>query len=210
MAISSFIARQLRKPTGFFGWLVMGRILNRSNSTENEIVLQSLNISPTDKVLEIGFGGGYLLGKIAKHLKDGYVAGVDLSPEMVSRGKLQFRSYIQQGLCDLHVAQVESLPFENNLFNKACTVNTIYFWSDLSLGFKEIARILIPGGTLAVGFSHADKLRELGLDKHNFALYTPEQVQEALISNGFTSVEIISGLEDASGFFCILGQRMKI
>ncbi|MBE9052256.1 methyltransferase domain-containing protein [Nostocales cyanobacterium LEGE 11386] len=209
MAISSFIAQQLRKPTGFFGWLFMGGLLNRGNIAANELVLQNLNLSPTDKVLEVGFGGGYLLGKITKQVRDGYVAGVDLSPAMVSRARLRFHSYIQQGFCHLHIGQVESLPFENNFFTKACTVNTIYFWSNLSSGFKEIARVLIPGGTLVVGFSHAENLRKSGLDQHDFALYTPEQVKEALISNGFTCVELLPSFDETSGIFCFLAQRMK-
>ena len=35
------------------------------------------------RVLELGFGGGYLLNKLLKNPEVEFVAGVDVSPEMV-------------------------------------------------------------------------------------------------------------------------------
>ncbi|MBE9167053.1 class I SAM-dependent methyltransferase [Pleurocapsales cyanobacterium LEGE 06147] len=64
--------------------------VNRGNTRINELVLQSLDPNPADKVLEIGFGGGYLLAKLIKRVRNGCVTGIDLSPEM--------KWLVQQGL----------------------------------------------------------------------------------------------------------------
>lgn len=209
MPVSKFLAQELRKPTGIFGWLIMGNLLNRGNTRINELVLQSLVLNPDDQVLEIGFGGGYLLEKLIKRVTIGCVTGIDLSPEMVSAARFRFRSALSKGICCLHVGCVESLPFDNNSFTKVCTVNTIYFWSNLSDGFREIARIMSPGGTLAIGFSHADSLKKSGFDQQNFLLYKPEQVQEALRMNGFISIEVLHDANEETGLLCILAKQGK-
>ncbi len=53
-------------------------------------ILQALNIQPTDKVLEIGTGSGYLtalLAKLAKH-----VYSVDINPEMTRKAAEKLQS----------------------------------------------------------------------------------------------------------------------
>lgn len=117
MPISKFLARQLGKPTGLFGWLIMGNLLNLGNTEINELVLQSLDPNPDDRVLEIGFGGGYLLEKLIKRVSSGCVTGIDLSPEMVSAARFKFRSAVSKGICCLQVGCVESLPFDKNHVN---------------------------------------------------------------------------------------------
>ena len=61
MSFSSYIAAQLRKPSGRFGKVVMARLLNRLNAPSNELVIDSLRLQTDDRVLEVGFGGGDML-----------------------------------------------------------------------------------------------------------------------------------------------------
>ena len=138
MPVSNFLAQQLRKPTGIFGWLIMGNLLNYGNTRINELVLQSLVLNPDDQVLEIGFGGGYLLKKLINRVRIGCVTGIDLSPEMVSAARFKFRFALSKGICCLHVGCVELLPFDNNSFTKVCTVNTIYSGQILVTGLERL------------------------------------------------------------------------
>ncbi len=68
MAISKFIARQSAKPQGLFGRLIFGRLLNRANTAVNQLIYDSLQHDAQSRVLEIGFGGGDLLFRIARSL----------------------------------------------------------------------------------------------------------------------------------------------
>ena len=137
-----FIARQLSCPTGFFG-RIMGRLMNRHNAKLNAFAVRQLELTPSDRVLEIGFGGGITLPSLIAGAA--FVGGVDRSREMVRRAKARFPEAVAAGRADFREGNVEELPFEASSFGKVCTVNTVYFWSSLDAGFAEIHRVLSPG-----------------------------------------------------------------
>ena len=135
-----FIARQLSHPTGFVG-RIMGRLMNRHNAKLNAFAVQQLNLTSSDRVLEIGFGGGVTLPLLIKQA--GFVGGVDRSIDMVKRAKAMFSDAVSSDRAEFRQGAVEALPFEVSSFGKVCTVNTIYFWSSLEAGFSgDLSRAL--------------------------------------------------------------------
>jgi arsenite methyltransferase len=82
MAFARFMARQLARPSGLFGRLCLAPLWNRRNSALNDIAFDQLVVRTDDRVIEIGFGGGYLLDRIAQVATDGFLAGVDASQTM--------------------------------------------------------------------------------------------------------------------------------
>ncbi len=109
MVVSKWIARQLGRPTGILGWFA-GQVWNRRNAALNDTLLERLALQPTDRVLEVGFGGGYLLQRMAAQVTDGRLAGVDISPAIVAAAQNRFRRAIQAGQIELRCAPVEALP----------------------------------------------------------------------------------------------------
>jgi len=95
--LQKLIARQLAHPKGWFGRFYIARWLNKANLAMNEFTLQQLSTSSKDRILEIGFGGGDLLEKILSTKSIEYVAGVDLSIDMVNLVGHRLRHYIQSG-----------------------------------------------------------------------------------------------------------------
>jgi len=128
-AFRAFLAHQLGFPSGWFGRLLL-RVLNRNNAAINDLVLQSMQLQSGDRVLEIGFGGGYLIQRIVDTGMPTLVAGVERSPEAVAIARQRFRSQLSQGSIELNLADATALPFPEEHFNQLCTVNTLYFWSD--------------------------------------------------------------------------------
>ena len=187
MATPHFIARQLSHPKGFLG-LIVGLLMNRGNADLNAFALQMLELEPTDRVLEIGFGGGVIL----KPLLEGaaYVAGVDRSRDMVRRARSVFSAEVSKGRADFREGNVEMLPFDAASFGKVCTVNTIYFWKSLGAGFVEIRRVLSQNGRLVVGFLPKDRMKRSGMPTTIFTLREPDEVMSALTSAGFKNVRI--------------------
>ena len=82
-----FIARQLSHPTGFLG-RIMGRLMNRHNARMNAYAVRKLELAPSDRVLEIGFGGGVTLPTLIENAA--FVSGVDRSRDVVELAKSRF------------------------------------------------------------------------------------------------------------------------
>ena len=59
--------------------MIYGHLLNRSNAAVNQLVCDNLHHDPDSRVLEVGFGGGDLLFRIARGIDGGRVDGVDTS-----------------------------------------------------------------------------------------------------------------------------------
>jgi arsenite methyltransferase len=182
-----FIARQLSRPTGLFGH-IMGRIMNRHNARMNAFALEHLEPHPCDRILEIGFGGGVNLPPLIKIAS--FVAGIDPSRDVVRHASSRFRAAVISGRAVFRTGRVEAIPFERACFRKVCTVNTVYFWKSLESGFREIHRVLAPGGRLVMGFLPKQWMARLDMPDDIFTLRDPEEVTAALTGVGFTAVRL--------------------
>jgi arsenite methyltransferase len=185
--IPRIFARQLSRPTGILGALVR-RLMNRGNAKMNAFAVSQLQLAPTDRVLEIGFGGGVTLPSLLEGAR--FVGGVDRSPDVVARIKARFARAVAAGRADFREGQVESLPFEAGSFDKVCTVNTVYFWTSLEAGFAEIHRVLSPDGRVAVGFLPKERMDRIGFPSDIFTPRAPDAVVAALAKSGFSNVRV--------------------
>lgn len=193
MNFASFIAAQLRQPSGYFGRHVMLHLLNRGNFPINKLALQVLRLAPTDHVLEVGFGGGDLIAKMARLLNQGRITGVDLSRDAVEVCTKRFKKLIDAGAIDLHCANVEELPLGAGMVTKACTVNTIYFWPVPLVALAQIRRVLKEDGLLVICFSPRAAMEHRRVMRHGFTLYDPEEVRTLVTEAGFRDVRIVTG-----------------
>lgn len=207
MPLARYIAQQLRKPSGWFGKQVIARLLNRLNDPINTMTLDLLAVQATDHVLEVGFGGGDLLGRIADRAADGFVAGVDFSPEMVERCVARYRALVEAGRVAFHCANADTVPYPDNHFTKACTINTIYFWEDPARVLSELRRVLVEGGLLVVGFSPKKEMERRPFATHGFGLYDEESVRQLMEAAGFDAVQITPGQAGERTFFCAAGMK---
>jgi SAM-dependent methyltransferase len=191
MSIAKFIAGQLRQPAGFFGRQIMVRVLNRMNYSMNTLALEVLQVTPDDHVLEVGFGGGELMVRMASVITSGKIAGADFSNDVVDICTKRFRRLIKAGRVDLCCANVDKLPFEANTFSKVCTVNTIYFWTDPLIALAQIYRVLKKDGKLVVCFRPREAVKNQNIMQHGFTLYDPEEVSVLLTKAGFRDVQLV-------------------
>lgn len=187
VAISKFIAGQAAKPHGLFGRLIFGRLLNRVNAPANQLVYDSLQHDANSRVLEIGFGGGDLLFRIARSLAGGRIDGIDVSTEMLANARGKLASMGLEEAVGLQLGSVDSLPFVDASFDCACSVHTIYFWPDLSDGLRELARVVRPGGRLVLGFSSDSALIEDGYTARGFSAYSSQQLVDTCLACGFAA-----------------------
>jgi ubiquinone/menaquinone biosynthesis C-methylase UbiE len=166
----------------------MGRLMNRHNAKMNAFALELLELTPADRVLEIGFGGGVTLPTLIE--RAGFVAGIDRSHVMAERAKALYAGVVAAGRAEFREGTVEALPFEAKSFDKVCTVNTIYFWRSLEAGFAEIHRVLTPGGRAVVGFLPKTHMDRMGMPRDIFTARVPDDVVAALENEGFFNISV--------------------
>jgi len=139
-------------PEGFLGRLG-GLIMARTNRTCAAWVIDLLHVQPSDTVLEVGFGPGVGIRLLISSASAGYVAGVDSSREMVAQAITRNKKAIESGRVDLRRASAESLPFEDETFDKTVAINSMQVWPDAVAGLREMRRCMRAGGQVALGFT---------------------------------------------------------
>ena len=154
----------------------------------NRFAVGQLQLAPTDRVLEIGFGGGGTLAALLNTAT--FVAGVDRSHDVIGWAKRHFAKAIETRRAEFRQGNIESLPFNEATFDKVCTVNTVYFWTSLDAGFAEIYRVLKSGGRAIVGFLPKEKMDRMDMPTDIFTTRAPGDVVVAMRQAGFHDIRI--------------------
>ena len=182
-----FIARQSARPSGLVG-RVIAAIMASETAGLNEQAVSLLQPSPSDWVLEIGFGHGRTIERLARVAVDGRVCGLDVSEAMLAMAARRNRRAIAEGRVELRMGDCASLPFDNSRFDRALSVHTLYFWSDPASCLREIRRVLRPGARFVLGFLRAGSPRRMQFPPEVYAFYGEPDVKAMLGSVGFNSI----------------------
>ena len=106
------------------------------------------DIRPGESVLDIGCGGGLDLFVAAARVGgSGRVAGIDLTEDMVVRAR---ENLALAGVKNAEVAKVDSdlLPYGDHTFDVVISNGVINLSPRKEVIFREIHRVLRPGGRL--------------------------------------------------------------
>jgi len=116
------------------------------------IGLEMLAVQSGEDVLEIGFGTGHALLKLARAAYPTIVHGIDISSKMraVSEAKLQ-RAKLKDSV-HLKTGDAAKLPYENAQFDAIFISFTLELFDtpEIPLILQECHRVLKPGGRLGV------------------------------------------------------------
>ncbi|HEX5618247.1 MAG TPA: methyltransferase domain-containing protein [Solirubrobacteraceae bacterium] len=149
----SAIVRQFGHPRGAAGaaaGLVMAH--RPSNRERNRWVASLLDVQPTDRILEIGFGPGLAIAELSRRIgPSGHVYGVDRSDVMLRQATRRNASAIAAGSVTLVVGSVEELPPAlDGPFDAILAVNSLAFWTAPAQRLEDLRERLAPGGRIAI------------------------------------------------------------
>lgn len=156
--------------------------------------------------LDIGCGGGYL-GLALADLTDLFVRFLDASPEMLA---ILRKNIAQKGLADqteVLEGDVGAIPLGDDSVDLAVSRGSVFFWKDHAGAFREIWRVLAPGGAAVIGggFGSAALKADIGrkmdaLDQgsgrwrkkvaRNLGPETPREFEAALKAAGIPAFEV--------------------
>ena len=181
-----------RKPEGF-GGKIMVAMMNVGHSAVARWGLQFLNAAPDAKVLDCGCGGGANMKRLLKKYPQGIVKGIDYSPVSVEKSKKVNEVAVTKRRCDVLCASVAELPFESEQFDAVTAFETVYFWPDLPQCFREVYRVLKPGGTFLIcneSNGDTDKDEKWTEIIGGMTIYKDAELKAYLEQAGFHDVQI--------------------
>ncbi len=102
----------------------------------------AIGIGPGMRVLDVACGSGELCALAAA--RGAEVAGIDAAEGMIVIARRRLPE------ADLRAGPMESLPWEDDSFDVATAVNALQFAADFVEALAEAARVVRPGGVVAV------------------------------------------------------------
>ena len=180
---------QFSRPSSLMGRLLL-RSMNIGHGRLHQWGLKAAGIQLTDRVLDVGCGGGKAISRILEETRR-EVAGVDHSPEAVKTARSVNRAAISSGRLRIVESSVENLPFRDGFFDVVTAFETTYFWPELQAGLTEIHRVLNRGGRLVIANEFADRA-SAGAWAGRLNMHVPdsEALAGAAYEAGFLMVDV--------------------
>jgi ubiquinone/menaquinone biosynthesis C-methylase UbiE len=113
--------------------------------------LAGLELRPADRLLDVGCGTGAAVREAAPTV--GRAVGVDLSAGMIDRARelgagLDHAEFVR--------GDSENLPFGDGEFTAVLCTTSFHHYPQPDRALREMARVLAPGGRLAIADARAD------------------------------------------------------
>ncbi|MEO3867880.1 class I SAM-dependent methyltransferase [Nonomuraea sp. B12E4] len=180
------IVRQFGHPRGLpgrvAGWIMAHR---GSNVRRNRWAVSLLDVRPTDRVLEVGFGPGIAIAELAGRATRGRVYGVDHSEVMVRQAGRRNAAAVRARRVELIHASADRLPGFDEPLDAILSVNSLGFWPDAVDHLRRLRGLLRPGGRIAL----TTQPRSPGADAGTTARAARE-LQDLLARAGFTGFRV--------------------
>ncbi len=175
------LAQQLSNPEGETGKEV-AKMMNETNISMTKESIKVLHLTDNESVLELGHGNAGHLSYLLDFADNIQYTGLEISETMKSEAENINSKYLSQANFQLYDGN--KIPFENEIFDKVITVNTIYFWENPVEFFNEIYRVLKKDGSFVLTFAKKDFMKNLPFTA-DFKLYNYEDVEELVAETNF-------------------------
>ena len=188
-------------------WVKNEDSLNERLSILTDELFSRVKIKPSDKVLDIGCGGGDTTFRVSKLLTDGgHVVGADISKTLLDHANSKFSDI---GTMTFVHCDAQNYSFDENYFDKVISRFGVMFFESPSEAFKNIYVSMQTNGSLNfvcwtnmmenefivegmdIITKHTGKvLPEVTKDPGPFAFSDPKYINEVLKSAGFKNINI--------------------
>lgn len=181
------LAQNLANPQGEKG-IEIGEMMNATNIGMTLESIKTLLIEDDETILEIGHGNAAHVKSILNKAQNIQYTGIDISETMHDEAKRLNETFSDQAKFVLY--EGTKLPFEDKIFDKIFTVNTVYFWEQPIEYLNEIYRVLKDNGTFVLTFGQRDFMEKLPFTEYDFTLYNTDEMEETVSKSNFKRMKI--------------------
>ncbi|MET3538638.1 class I SAM-dependent methyltransferase [Chryseobacterium limigenitum] len=181
------LAQNLANPQGEKGKEI-GEMMNATNIGMTLESIKTLLIEDDEHILEIGHGNAGHLKSILNVANNLKYTGIDISKTMHHEAINLNKKFESQA--DFVLYEGKKLPFEDEIFDKIFTVNTVYFWKEPVEFLNEIYRVLKDKGTFVLTFGQRDFMEKLPFTQFDFTLYNTDEMVETVSKSHFKIMRI--------------------
>ena len=142
-------------------------------------------ISVHGRVLEAGCGTGLILRRLGPR-----AVGADLSRGMLTKARARGLTVVQ--------ARVDALPFRADAFDAACSFKVLAHVPPIREALGEVARVVRPGGHVALEFYNKRSLRYLAF-----------RLRRGHIANGTTEKDVFTRYDDVAAMHAYLPAALQ-
>lgn len=194
MELLSKIFANMRRPKGMTGKIIVS-LMNIGHKKAHLKGMKYLPKQDFASILDIGCGGGGCIKIFLSKYPEAEIKGVDYSPVSVEKTRKVNWKAIENGRLEVLQGDVSQLPFEKDSFELVSAFETVYFWPGPVKSFKEVCRVLKPGGIFLI-VNEVDSLNEhtqkwVDLIK-NMNIYNNEELKSFLKTSGFHNIKVFN------------------
>ncbi len=190
------LENQLSCPFGKNG-KKLGQTMAESNQ---QMILETIGLLKSNNhqtILEIGHGNASHLSSMFKFLNPKKYYGLEISEVMHQEAIQNNIDLVKKKLVEFKRNSDHNLTFSNGFFDQIFTINTIYFFDDLTNVLIEFHRVLKIKGLLTITFVSAETMKPLAFVKQKFKLYEKDDLVEFVKKIGFKFHQISEKIEEA-------------
>ena len=113
-------------------------------------LVDRIPLRPTDRVLEIGPGGGYFSLELARRIPQGHLELVDVQPQMLEKARRKLEQALVKNVGYTTADAAKPLPLPRASFDVAVLVTVLGEVGDPGVALDSLRDVLKPNGLLVI------------------------------------------------------------
>ena len=161
--------------------------------------VDTLDVAPSDQLLEVGCGHGVAVSLICPRLSSGTIVAIDRSQAMIAHAARRNRECVDQGRAAFEAVALGAADL-NDRFDKVFAINVALFRGDAGDEAEALKRLLAPEGAVYLFQQHPSASRSRAVT---------DALTASLLGNGFSLRHTTSRGQGASLMTCIVAESLR-